>query len=80
MQTVYIHSRFYRIHNPKSKCNRGITQTVRLTEKVRLNLRKAISRSYGTFNRVIKENLRTVRLIETVLIIESLEYLCTNIK
>ena len=56
-----------------SICNRGITQTVRLIETVQLNLWKAISRSYGTFNRVIKENLRTVRLIETVLIIESLE-------
>ena len=53
--------------------NRGITQTVRLIETVQLNLWKAILRSYGTFNRVIKENLRTVRLIETVLIIESLE-------
>ena len=55
--------------------NRIITQTVRLIETVRLNLKKAISRSYGTFNRVVKENFRTVRLIETVLIIESLEYL-----
>ena len=54
--------------------NRIITQTVRLIETVRLNLKKAISRSYGTFNRVVKENFRTVRLIETVLIIESLEY------
>ena len=53
--------------------NRIITQTVRLIETVRLNLKKAISRSYGTFNRVVKENFRTVRLIETVLIIESLE-------
>ena len=52
---------------------RVIIQTVRLIETVRLNLRKAISRSYGTFNRDIKENFRTVRLIETVLIIESLE-------
>ena len=55
--------------------NRIITQTVRLIETVRLNLKKAISRSYGTFNRVVKENFRTVRLIETVLIIESLEYI-----
>ena len=55
--------------------NRIITQTVRLIETVRLNLKKAISRSYGTFNRVVKENFRTVRLIQTVLIIESLEYL-----
>ena len=52
---------------------RVITKTVRLIETVQLNLWKAISRSYGTFNRVIKENFRTVRLIETVLIIESLE-------
>ena len=52
-----------------------LTQTVRLIETVQLNLLKAILRLYGTFNRVIKENFRTVRLIETVLIIESLEYL-----
>ena len=54
-------------------CNRVKTQTVRLIETVQLNDWKALSRSYGTFNRVIKENFRTVRLIETVLIIESLE-------
>ena len=39
-----------------------------------MNLRKAKSRSYGTFNRDIKEKFMTVRLIEIVLIIESLEY------
>ena len=64
------------LKNPSSIYNRVITQTVRLIETVQLNLKKAISRSYGTFNRVIKENFRTVRLIETVLIIESLEYVC----
>ena len=31
-------------------------------------------RSYGTFNRVIWKIFQTVRLIETVLIIETLEY------
>ena len=51
---------------------RVIIQTVRLIETVQLNVWKAIIRSYGTFNRVIKENFRTVLLIETVLIIESL--------
>lgn len=55
-------------------CNRVKTKTVRLIETVQLNVWKALSRSYGTFNRVIKENFGTVRLIETVLIIESLEY------
>ena len=56
-------------------CNRVMTQTVRLIETVRLNVWKAIVRSYGTFNRVIKKNFRTVLLTETVLIIESLEYI-----
>ena len=32
-------------------------------------------RSYGTFNRVIWEKFQTVRLIQTVRIIESTEYL-----
>ena len=57
---------------------RVIIQTVRLIKTVRLNIWKAIVRAYGTFNRVIKENFRTVLLIETVLIIESLEYLSTK--
>ena len=33
---------------------------------------------YGTFNRVIRLGIQTVRLIETVLIIESLEYVIAN--
>ena len=47
------------------------SQTVRLIETVRLFFAEAVLRSYGTFNRVIWEIFQTVRLIETVLIIES---------
>ena len=49
-------------------------QTVRLIETVRLSILDCIWRSYSTFNRVIRLKFPTVRLIETVLIIESLEY------
>ena len=46
-------------------------QTVRLIETVRLSILQSTRRSYGTFNRVIRVKFQTVRLIETVLIIES---------
>ena len=35
---------------------------------------------YGTFNTVMFNNFRTVRLIETVLIIETIEYVATIVK
>ena len=48
--------------------------TVRLIETVRLFLLEVFLRSYCTFNRVVLKNVQTVRLIETWLIIETIEY------
>ena len=53
----------------------GDGQTV---ETVRLIFRKSNFRSYGTFNRVIWEKFQTVRLIQTVRIIESTEYVMAS--
>ena len=48
-------------------------QTVRLIETLRLFFADSTLRSYCTFNRVIWKNFHTVRLIQTLLIIESTE-------
>ena len=47
--------------------------TVRLIETVRLFILRATLRWYGTFNRVMWKFFQTVRLKETVRIIESTE-------
>ena len=63
---------FYSVKIPYFvKDNLPESQTVRLIETVRLFFTEAVLRSYDTFNRVIWEILQTVRLIETILIIES---------
>ena len=51
------------------------SQTVRLIETVRLFFPDKTLRSYCMFNRVTWKIFQSVRLIQTLLIIESTEYL-----
>ena len=67
--TVQRISTFKRVYFINSTNSRVKYRTVRLIETVRLFILESIWRLYGTFNRVIRLGLQTVRLIE------SLEYI-----